>query len=85
MIEIFSIFSGQLDFVQKDVSEFRDYTIDDKDPVKERVRRTYRLMHLNQTVDYVKSELKNIFLKIKQKRHLLHPCVLGTFIDARRH
>ncbi|CAG9803560.1 unnamed protein product [Chironomus riparius] len=46
--------NGQLDFVQKDVSEFRDYTIDDKDPVKERVRRTYRLMHLNQTVDYVK-------------------------------
>jgi len=50
------IFRGQLDFVQKDVSEFRDYTIDDTDPVKERVRRTYRLMHLNQTVDYVKSE-----------------------------
>lgn len=50
------IFRGQLDFVQKDVSEFRDYTIDDTDPVKERVRRTYRLMHLNQTVDYVTSE-----------------------------
>ena len=47
---------GQLDFAQKDVSEFRDYTIDDSDPVKERVRRTYKLMHQNQTVDYVKSE-----------------------------
>lgn len=37
-----------------DKSKFRDYTVDDTDPLKERVRRTYRQMHLNQTVGFVK-------------------------------
>lgn len=41
-------------FVTKGISQFRDYTIDENDPLKERVRRTYREMHLNQTVDFVK-------------------------------
>lgn len=42
------------EFADKDLSKFRDYSVDKKDPIKERVRRTYRLMHLNQTVDFVK-------------------------------
>lgn len=42
------------DFTEKGVSKFRDYTIDESDPLKEMVRKTYRLMHLNQTVDFVK-------------------------------
>ncbi|KAG5684948.1 hypothetical protein PVAND_014155 [Polypedilum vanderplanki] len=42
------------DFAHQSLSSFRDYTIDESDPLKERVRKTYRLMHLNQTVDYVK-------------------------------
>lgn len=50
------IYSSQLDFAQKEISEFRDYTIDEADPVKERVRRTYKMMHQNQTVDYVMSK-----------------------------
>ena len=37
-----------------DKSKFRDYSVDDADPLKERVRMTYRKMHLNQTVDFVK-------------------------------
>lgn len=37
-----------------DKTKFRDYSVDDTDPLKERVRRTYRQMHLNQTVDFVK-------------------------------
>lgn len=41
-------------FADKAVSKFRDYTIDPTDPLKERVQRTYREMHLNQTVDFVK-------------------------------
>uniref|UniRef100_T1PBA6 Inositol oxygenase n=1 Tax=Musca domestica TaxID=7370 RepID=T1PBA6_MUSDO len=41
-------------FAEKSISKFRDYSIDEKDPLKERVRQTYRLMHLNQTVDFVK-------------------------------
>lgn len=44
----------ELEFADKDLSKFRDYSIDENDPLKERVRRTYRLMHLNQTVDFVK-------------------------------
>jgi inositol oxygenase len=42
------------DFAQKNISKFRDYTIDENDKLKEQVRYTYRLMHKNQTVDFVK-------------------------------
>ena len=41
-------------FADKPVGQFRDYTIDEKDPIKERVRMTYKLMHTYQTVDFVK-------------------------------
>lgn len=41
-------------FADKELSKFRDYTDDPTDPLKERVKRTYREMHLNQTVDFVK-------------------------------
>lgn len=44
------------EFADKCVTKFRDYTIDENDPLKERVRQTYRLMHLNQTVNYVKGQ-----------------------------
>ncbi|XP_049833409.1 inositol oxygenase-like [Schistocerca gregaria] len=39
----------------KPVSQFRDYTIDEEDPIKERVRRLYHVMHTHQTVDFVRS------------------------------
>jgi inositol oxygenase len=42
------------DFADKGLSKFRDYTIDQNDPLKERVRKTYELMHKNQTVEFVK-------------------------------
>lgn len=45
------------DFTEKNVSKFRDYTIDEDDPLKEMVRKTYRLMHTNQTVDFVRGKL----------------------------
>lgn len=41
-------------FADKSISKFRDYSIDETDPLKERVRQTYRQMHRNQTVDFVK-------------------------------
>jgi hypothetical protein len=44
------------DFSEKGVSKFRDYTVDESDPLKEQVRKTYRQMHLNQTVDFVQSK-----------------------------
>ena len=37
---------------------FRDYSIDETNPLKERVRQTYRQMHLNQSVDFVKGTSK---------------------------
>lgn len=49
----------EADFMEKGVSKFRDYTIDENDPLKEMVRKTYRLMHFNQTVDFVKSNYFN--------------------------
>lgn len=47
------------DFTEKGVSKFRDYTIDETDPLKEMVRKTYRNMHQNQTVDFVKNCREN--------------------------
>jgi len=47
------------DFAEKNVSKFRDYSIDESDPLKEMVRKTYRQMHLNQTVDFVRNCQKN--------------------------
>ncbi|XP_017777449.1 PREDICTED: inositol oxygenase [Nicrophorus vespilloides] len=44
-------------FAQKPVAQFRDYSIDENDPIKERVRRTYYEMHTNQTVDFVKAKM----------------------------
>lgn len=47
--------------MDKSASKFRDYTIDKDDPLKERVRQTYRQMHLNQTVDFVKGTTQKLF------------------------
>lgn len=44
------------DIDEKPLAKFRDYSIDKNDPLKERVRQTYRQMHLNQTVDFVKKQ-----------------------------
>ncbi|XP_045454382.1 inositol oxygenase [Melitaea cinxia] len=42
----------------KPLEAFRDYSMDDKDPIKERVRRTYYEMHSNMTVDFVKGKME---------------------------
>lgn len=44
-------------FTEKGLSKFRDYSIDENDPLKEMVRKTYAMMHKNQTVDFVKRKL----------------------------
>ncbi|KRT78802.1 hypothetical protein AMK59_6552, partial [Oryctes borbonicus] len=44
-------------FADKPVSQFRNYEVDENDPIKERVRKTYKLMHTNQTVDFVKGKM----------------------------
>lgn len=52
------------EFADKDVKKFRDYSVTDDDPIKERVFQTYKVMHRNQTVDFVKG---NITLKKELK------------------
>lgn len=52
MIDPSELLRPEIKFAKK--SKFRDYSVDDTDPLKERVRMTYRQMHLNQTVDFVK-------------------------------
>lgn len=47
----------ELKFAEKPVAQFRDYTIDENDPIKERVRLTYKAMHTNQTVDFVRGRM----------------------------
>lgn len=52
LIDPSELLRPELKFVE--MSQFRDYSVDDTNPLKERVRLTYRQMHLNQTVDFVK-------------------------------
>lgn len=54
MLDPSELLRPELAFAGKEASKFRDYSIDTADPLKERVRHTYRQMHLNQTVDFVK-------------------------------
>jgi inositol oxygenase len=45
-------------FASKPLQAYRDYSIDENDPIKERVRRTYLEMHTNQTVAFVQSRIE---------------------------
>lgn len=44
-------------FAKKPVGQFRDYSIDENDPIKERVRKTYKEMHTHQTVEFVQGKI----------------------------
>jgi len=44
-------------FATKPIQAFRDFSIDENDPIKERIRRTYIEMHTNQTVAFVQSRI----------------------------
>lgn len=46
----------EITFAKKEVGKFRDYTIDENDPIKERVRKTYHDMHKSMTVQLVKGK-----------------------------
>lgn len=47
----------EITFAKKEVGKFRDYTIDENDPIKERVRKTYHDMHKDMTVQLVKEKM----------------------------
>jgi inositol oxygenase len=69
------------DFADKCLTQFRDYSIDESNPLKEMVRKTYRLMHLNQTVDYVKDrhrewlKFDHVKLTVREALELLNQIV----------
>lgn len=48
----------EVEFADKNIGAFRDYSIDETDPLKERVRLTYLHMHTNQTVEFVKGKVQ---------------------------
>lgn len=47
----------EIAFAEKPVGKFRDYNVDENDPIKERVRKTYLDMHTNQTVAFVNNKI----------------------------
>lgn len=71
-------------FADKEISKFRDYTVDPTDPLKERVQRTYREMHLNQTVDFVKGWCMCLFTKVLSGHYLLVIFLFQSFTKKRR-
>jgi inositol oxygenase len=61
-LDISELLRPESAFSEKAKSQFRDYTVDENDPLKERVRQTYELMHTNQTVEFVRGEKEISFL-----------------------
>lgn len=45
-------------FAEKSLDKFRDYTVYENDPISERVLQTYKQMHKNQTVDFVRGKYR---------------------------
>lgn len=47
-------------YAKKDLDQFRDYSVVEDDPVKERVRQTYAKMHRIQTVAFVQGNFVDL-------------------------
>ena len=58
MIDPSQLLRPEPSFNDKPLNAFRDYSVDDTDPIKERVRRTYYTMHTNVTVDLVRRKYR---------------------------
>lgn len=56
MLDVSELMRPEPGFASKPVGRYRDFSINNEDYIKERVRITYTDMHTNQTVDYVKSK-----------------------------
>lgn len=62
LLDVSELWRPEAEFASKPVSNYRDYTIDEDDPIQQRVRQTYDEMHTNQTVDFVQAK-RNKWLK----------------------
>lgn len=49
----------EVSFAEKDLDKFRDYTVYENDPISARVLQTYKEMHKNQTVNFVRGKCLN--------------------------
>ena len=58
MIDPSELLRPESKFAAKPVGNYRDFSIDLNDPLKERVRKTYLDMHTNQCVDFVNRKIK---------------------------
>lgn len=58
LIDPSELLRPELSFADKSLSKFRDYSINEDDPIKERVRKTYEEMHTFQTVEFVENQHK---------------------------
>ncbi|KAK2714769.1 hypothetical protein QYM36_009104 [Artemia franciscana] len=47
----------EVEFSAKPIETFRDYTVNDEDPLRARVRKIYYDMHTNQTVEFVREKM----------------------------
>lgn len=59
LLDTSELLRPEASFAAKGLQEFRDYTVDDNDPIKERVRLTYKAMHTSQTVAFVQEKKSN--------------------------
>ncbi|XP_077288222.1 myo-inositol oxygenase isoform X2 [Arctopsyche grandis] len=59
----------------KPVNAFRDYSIDDDDPIKSRVQNTYKLMHTHQTVNFVNEKMQK-WLKFDHAKSTIKEALL---------
>lgn len=78
-------------FAHKDVENFRDFTVNEDDPMSKRIHQTYLNMHTNQTVDFVKGNKlllitfilgeinKNDYQKINYLQILIYQKVVTRF------
>ncbi len=73
MIDPSELMRPEAHFASKPVAHYRDYSIDVDDPLKERVRKTYTLMHSNMSVEFVKKKMED-WLKFDKFR--------GTIMDT---
>ncbi|XP_055388556.1 inositol oxygenase [Condylostylus longicornis] len=82
LIDPSELLRPECSFADKNLSKFRDYTIDENDALKERVRDTYRQMHLHQTVDFVKDKHKK-WLKFNHLKATIRECLekLNDLVD----
>lgn len=73
ILDVSELLRPEPKFASKPVAHYRDYTIDENDPLKERVRKTYTEMHTNMSVDFVKE---------KQRKWLKFDKFEGTIMDT---